>query len=49
MKFLSEEAEEDKQKEFAGALPTTIYQEGFSELYGQAPSMSTTSDKNRPG
>ena len=49
IKFLSEEAEEDKQKEFAGALPTTIYQAGFSELYGQAPSMSTTSDKNRPG
>ena len=25
MKFVSEEAKEDKQKEFAGALPTTIY------------------------
>ena len=34
MKFRSEEAEEDKQKEFAGALPTTIYQAGFSKLYG---------------
>lgn len=43
MKFLSEEAEEDKQKEFAGALPTTIYQAGFSELYGQAPDIDSTS------
>ncbi|HEU0144218.1 MAG TPA: hypothetical protein VFQ47_05495, partial [Nitrososphaera sp.] len=37
MKFLSEEAREDKQKEFSGALPTTIYQAGFSEVYGQNP------------
>jgi hypothetical protein len=29
MKFLSEVAKEDKQKEFQGALPTTIYQIGF--------------------
>jgi glycogen debranching enzyme len=43
MKFLSEEAEEDKQKEFAGALPTTIYQAGFSELYGQKPDIDSTS------
>ncbi|HEX6282728.1 MAG TPA: hypothetical protein VFZ67_10920 [Nitrososphaera sp.] len=43
MKFLSEEAEEDKQKEFAGALPTTIYQAGFSELYGQNPDIDSTS------
>jgi glycogen debranching enzyme len=43
MKFLSEEAEEDKQKEFAGALPTTIYQAGFSELYGQSPDIDSTS------
>ena len=43
MKFLSEEAEEDKQKEFAGALPTTIYQAGFSELYGQDPDIDSTS------
>ncbi len=34
MKFLSEVAKEDKQKEFQGALPTTIYQAGFSEVYG---------------
>jgi glycogen debranching enzyme len=43
MKFLSEEAKEDKQKEFAGALPTTIYQAGFSELYGQNPDIDSTS------
>ena len=43
MKFLSEVAEEDKQKEFAGALPTTIYQAGFSELYGQNPDIDSTS------
>jgi hypothetical protein len=42
MKFLSEEAKEDKQKEFAGALPTTIYQAGFSEVYGQYPDIDST-------
>ena len=42
MKFLSEEAKEDKQKEFAGALPTSIYQVGFSEIYGQAPDIDST-------
>ncbi|HEX6282920.1 MAG TPA: GH116 family glycosyl hydrolase [Nitrososphaera sp.] len=42
MKFLSEEAREDKQKEFAGALPTTIYQAGFSEVYGQNPDIDST-------
>jgi glycogen debranching enzyme len=42
MKFLSEEAKEDKQKEFAGALPTTIYQVGFSEVYGQNPDIDST-------
>ncbi len=41
-KFLSEEAKEDKQKEFAGALPTTIYQAGFSEIYGQNPDIDST-------
>src|ERR687891_1434169 len=41
MKFLSEEAKEDKQKEFAGALPTTIYQVGFSEIYGQDPDIDS--------
>jgi glycogen debranching enzyme len=42
MKFLSEEAKEDKQKEFSGALPTTIYQAGFSEVYGQNPDIDST-------
>ena len=37
MKFLSEVAKEDNEKEFEGALPTTIYQVGFSEVYGQNP------------
>ncbi|MDQ4067490.1 MAG: GH116 family glycosyl hydrolase [Thermoproteota archaeon] len=41
MKFLSEEAKEDKQKEFMGALPTTIYQAGFSEVYGQNPDIDS--------
>jgi glycogen debranching enzyme len=42
MKFMSEEAKEDKQKEFGGALPTTIYQAGFSEIYGQNPDIDST-------
>jgi hypothetical protein len=43
MKFLSEVAKENKQKEFQGALPTTIYQIGFSEVYGQNPDIDSTS------
>jgi hypothetical protein len=42
MKFLSEVVDEDKQKEFEGALPTTIYQAGFSEVYGQNPDIDST-------
>jgi glycogen debranching enzyme len=42
MKFLSETAGEDKRKEFEGALPTTIYQAGFSEVYGQNPDIDST-------
>jgi glycogen debranching enzyme len=42
MKFLSEEAKEDKKKEFSGALPSTIYQAGFSEVYGQNPDIDST-------
>ena len=42
MKFLCEEAKEDKQREFLGALPTTIYQAGFSEVYGQNPDIDST-------
>jgi hypothetical protein len=42
MKFLSEVASVDKQKEFEGPLPTTIYQAGFSEIYGQNPDIDST-------
>jgi glycogen debranching enzyme len=42
MTFLSEIAKEDKEKEFQGALPTTIYQTGFSEVYGQNPDIDST-------
>src|SRR5918912_1003597 len=42
MKFSAEVAKEDKQKEFEGALPTTIYQAGFSEVYGQNPDIDST-------
>ena len=42
MNFLSEVAKENKQKEFEGALPTTIYQAGFSEVYGQNPDIDST-------
>lgn len=42
MKFLSEEANDRKQKEFAGALPTTLYQAGFCEIYGQSPDIDST-------
>ena len=41
MKFMSEEAKEEEQKEFHGALPTTIYQAGFSEIYGQNPDIDS--------
>jgi hypothetical protein len=42
MKFLSEAAKVDKLKEFEGALPTTIYQAGFSEVYGLNPDIDST-------
>ena len=42
MKFSAEVAKVDKQKEFEGALPTTIYQAGFSEVYGQNPDIDST-------
>jgi len=42
MNFSSEVANEDKLKEFEGALPTTIYHEGFSEVYGQYPDIDST-------
>ncbi len=42
MDFLPEQAKDEKQKEFAGALPTTIYQAGFSEVYGKNPDIDST-------
>jgi hypothetical protein len=42
MKFSAEVAGENKLKEFEGALPTTIYQAGFSEVYGQNPDIDST-------
>jgi glycogen debranching enzyme len=41
MKFLSE-VYDDKKREFNGALPTTFYQAGFSEVYGQNPDIDST-------
>jgi len=42
MKFLSEVTNGEKEKEFEGSLPTTIYQAGFSEVYGQNPDIDST-------
>jgi hypothetical protein len=42
MKFSAEVGGENKQKEFEGALPTTIYQAGFSEVYGLNPDIDST-------
>jgi hypothetical protein len=42
MKFSPEAAKEELKKEFQGALPTTIYQAGFSEVYGQYPDIDST-------
>ena len=42
MKFSAEVANADKEKEFEGSLPTTIYQAGFSEIYGQNPDIDST-------
>jgi hypothetical protein len=41
-KYVPQEVKDDQQKEFAGALPTTIYQAGFSEIYGQNPDIDST-------
>ena len=42
MKFSAEVAVKEKEKEFEGALPTTIYQAGFSEVYGLNPDIDST-------
>src|SRR5918912_109674 len=42
MKFSAEVAVKEKEKEFQAALPTTIYQAGFSEIYGLNPDIDST-------
>lgn len=42
MNFKSETVQEQRENEFAGALPTTIYQEGFSEVYAQNPDIDSS-------
>ena len=42
MNFSSEVVNEKKMQEFEGALPTTIYQAGFSEVYGKKPDIDST-------
>jgi hypothetical protein len=42
MKFSPEAANEDQKKGFEGALPTTIYQAGFLEVYGKEPDIDST-------
>ena len=42
MKYRITVAKEDKQKAFEGALPTTIYQARYSEVYGLNPDIDST-------
>lgn len=42
MKFLSVVASDDIEKTFEGALPTTIYRTGFSEVYAANPDIDST-------
>jgi glycogen debranching enzyme len=42
MNFSANVADANKEKEFEGALPTTIYQIGFSESYGKNPDIDST-------
>ena len=42
MKFSAEAATKEKEKEFQGSLPTTIYPAGFSEVYGLNPDIDST-------
>jgi glycogen debranching enzyme len=42
MNFVSETVPGRKEMEFEGALPTTIYNEGFSEVYGQSPDIDSS-------
>jgi hypothetical protein len=42
LKFSANAGGIDVQKKFEGALPTTIYQVGFSEVYGRDPDIDST-------
>ena len=42
MKYKPTVAKEDKQKTFEGSLPTTMYQAGYSEVYGLNPDIDST-------
>ena len=42
MDYKPTKAKEDTQKKFEGALPTTIYQAGYSEVYGLNPDIDST-------
>ena len=42
MKFLPVPVNTGKKHEFKGGLPTTIYQAGFSEVYGKNPDIDST-------
>ncbi|MGH9992187.1 MAG: GH116 family glycosyl hydrolase, partial [Nitrososphaera sp.] len=42
MKFASETVPTNKEVAFEGALPTTIYQEGYSEVYGHNPDIDSS-------
>jgi glycogen debranching enzyme len=42
LKFSANAGGVDIQKKFEGALPTTIYQIGFSEVYGRNPDIDST-------
>ncbi len=42
MKFSAEAVTKEKEKEFQGALPTTIYPAAFSEVYGLNPDVDST-------
>jgi hypothetical protein len=42
LKFSAKAGGVDIQKKFEGALPTTIYQVGFSEVYGKNPDIDST-------
>ena len=42
MKFAPEPVPQGNQERFQGALPTTIYQEGYSEVYGRNPDIDST-------